>query len=306
MDSSSGTHLLAGPWGLPGSLDADVAHALEARDSATALAILRDNLPPQPEPRLLALMALLRFQDASEVMQTELMAACQEALGLLERAAEGGLPMDTVAPLREEVERVLSEETTRELLAERMTPERAEVAPLESVLEAASRLRASSPSRAAELFLVAARRDTPERAPLHRIDAGIALHEAGRTAEARPLLQTALRLDWRQPALWPERLHADWAATLLLEEAHAAGDAAAFDALWAQALALGRQIDNPFPANWLNQERLLALLLERHDGARAAQVATRVEGAREYLPRALAERVRQARTLAREQAGATR
>jgi tetratricopeptide (TPR) repeat protein len=301
--SPSSSHLLAGPWGLPGTLDADVARALEAEDFATALAILRDHLPPQPAPRLLVLMAFLRFQDALEVLQTELMAACQEALGLLERATEAGFPLEAVAPLREEVERVLSEETTRELVAERLTPERAEAAPLEVLLDAASRLRASDPARAAALFQVAARRDTPERAPVHRIDAGIALHEAGRHAEARPLLESALALDWRAPALWPERLHVDWAAALLLEQAHARGDSEAFDAVWAQALALGRVTERPFPANWLNQERLLALLLERRDGARAVQVATRIEASHEYVPRALAERVREARTLAREQAG---
>lgn len=298
--TASPTHLLAGPWGLPGTLDADVARALEAEDYATALAILKDHLPPQPAPKLLVLMAFLRFQDAQEVMQTELMAASQEALGLLERATEAGFPVAAAAPLREEVERVLSEETTRELAAERLTPERAEAAPLEVVLDAASRLRASEPARAAALFQVAARRDTPERAPLHRIDAGIALHEAGRRDEARPLLEPALALDWKAPALWPERLHADWAATLLLEQAHARGDAAGFDALWAQALALGRVTERPFPANWLNQERLLKLLLERRDGTRAAQVATRIEASHEYVPRALAEQVRQARALARE------
>jgi tetratricopeptide (TPR) repeat protein len=297
----SSPHLLAAPWGLPGALDAQLARALEAGDFATALALLQDNPPPQPAPKLLALQAFLRFQDALEVMQTELMPACQEALGLLERAAEAGLPMDAVAPLREEVERVLALETTRELVAERMTPERAEAAELQAVLEAASRLRASDPARAAALFLVAARRDTPERAPVHRLDAGIALHEAGRHAEARPLLETALTLDWRQPALWPERLHADWAATLLLEQAHASGDAASFEALWGRALAQGWLTEHPFPTNWLNQERLLALLLERRDGARAAHVATRIEASRDYVPRALAERVRQARTLAREQ-----
>jgi tetratricopeptide (TPR) repeat protein len=294
-------HLLAGPWGLPGALDEELARALEEGDTATALALLRDHLPPEPAPRLLALLALLRFQDALEVLRTELLPACQEALGLLERASEAGLPLEAVAPLREEVERVLSQETALELATERMTPERAEGAELEAVLDAASRLRASAPARAAELFLVASRRDVPERAPLHRLDAGIALHEAGRHAEARPLLEAALSLDWRAPALWPERLHVEWATTLLLEQAHAAGDPAAFDTLWARALALGRLTGHPFPTHWLNQERLLSLLLARRDGARAALVATRIEASRDYLPRALAEHVRQARTLAREQ-----
>jgi hypothetical protein len=301
--TTSAEHLLAGPWGLPGNLDAELARALEQEDYGTALLLLRDALPADPPPRLRVLLAFVRFQDALEVMVTELMPACQEALALLEQAAEGGLPLEAVAPLREEVERVLAEETVRELDAERMTAERAESAPLEAVLEAASRLRANAPAHAAELFLVAARRDTPERAPIHRADAAIALHQAGRTAEARPLLEATLALDWSTPTLYPESLHLDWAATLLLEQAHAAGDAAAFESTWARALAMGRQLQRPFPANWLNQERLLALLLTRGEGARAAHVATRIEASRGYLPRALAEQVAQARTLARQQSG---
>lgn len=301
--TTSAEHLLAGPWGLPGTLDAELARALEQEDYGTALALLRDSLPPEPSPRLLVLLAFVRFQDAHEVMVTELMPACQEALALLDKATEAGLPVDAVAPLREEVERVLAEETVSELSAERMTPERAEAAPLEEVLEAASRLRANHPARAAELFLVASRRDDPERAPIHRADAGIALHQAGRTTEARPLLEAALAQDWRTPALWQDSLHVDWAGTLLLEQAHAARDEQAFESFWAQALAQGRQLHRPFPANWLNQERLLALLLARGDGPRAAQVATRIEASRQYLPRALAAQVAEARTLARRQAG---
>jgi hypothetical protein len=301
--TTSAEHLLAGPWGLPGNLDAELARALEQEDYGTALALLRDALPENPSPRLRVLLAFVRFQDALEVMVTELMPACQEALALLEQAAEGGLPLEAVAPLREEVERVLAEETARELDAERMTDARAESAPLEAVLEAASRLRAPAPARAAELFLVAARRDTPERAPIHRADAAIALHQAGRTAEARPLLEATLGLDWTTPTLYPESLHLDWAATLLLEQAHAAGDTAAFESIWARALAVGRQLQRPFPANWLNQERLLTLLITREDGARAAHVATRIEARRGYLPRALAAQVTHARTLARQQSG---
>jgi hypothetical protein len=297
----SATHLLAGPWGLPGTLDAELTRALEQEDYATALALLRDVLPTEPPPRLLVLLAFVRFQDALEVMVTEKLPACQEALALLHRAAEAGLPLAEVAPLREEVERVLAEETVRELSAERMTPERAEASPLEEVLEAAGRLRASHPARAAELFLVAARRDDPTRAPIHRADAGIALHQAGRTAEARPLLEATLALDWRTPALWQDSVHVDWAATLLLEQAHAARDEQAFESFWAQAQAQGRQLRRPFPANWLNQERLLTLLLARGDGPRAVQVATRVEASRSYLPRALAAQVAEARTLARRQ-----
>ncbi|HYI02041.1 hypothetical protein [Hyalangium sp.] len=299
--TTSAEHLLAGPWGLPGGLDAELARALEQEDYGTALALLRDVLPAEPDPRLRVLLAFVRFQDALEVMVTELMPASQEALGLLEQAAEAGLPLDALTPLREEIEHVLAEETARELAAERLTAEHAESAPLEEVLEAASRLRPTHPARAAELFQVAARRDTPERAPIHRADAGIALHQAGRTAEAHPLLEATLALDWRTPVLSPESLHVDWAGTLLLEQAHATRDDAAFDAVWAQALAQGRQLQRPFPTNWLNQERLLSLLLARGEGARAAQVATRIEASRRYMPRALAAQVAEARTLARQQ-----
>ncbi|MDC0713021.1 hypothetical protein POL68_31455 [Stigmatella sp. ncwal1] len=297
----SSEHLLAGPWGLPGELDAALAQALEQESYGTALALLRDVLPDNPPPRLLVLLAFVRFQDAREVMVTELMPAAQEALTLLERACEAGMSLEAVAPLREEVERALSEETARELAAERMTPERAEQAPLEEVLEAASLLRAAHPARAAELFLVGARRDASGRAPIHRADAGIALYQAGRVQEAQPLLEATLALDWRTPELWPERLHVDWAATLLLERAHRAQDDAAFETLWVQAMALGRQLQRPFPSNWLNQERMLSLLLERKDGPRAALVALRLESNREYLPRALAAQVAEARTLARQQ-----
>ncbi|WP_225410352.1 serine/threonine-protein kinase [Stigmatella hybrida] len=299
--STSSEHLLAGPWGLPGELDSELARALEQQSYGTALALLRDALPDNPPPRLLVLLAFVRFQDALEVMVSELMPAAQEALALLERATEAGLPLEAVAPLREEVEHTLAEETARELAAERMTPERAAQAPLEEVLEAASALRASHPARAAELFLVAAERGEPVRAPLHRAEAGLALYQAGRVEEARPLLEATLAADWRPPELWRDRLQVDWAATLLLERAHRAQDTAAFEALWTQAQALGRQYQRPFPFSWLTQERLLTLLLERQDGPRAAQVALRLESNREYLPRVLAAKVAEARTLARRQ-----
>jgi hypothetical protein len=299
--STPSEHLLAGPWGLPGELDAELARALEQQHYATALALLRDALPDNPPPRLLVLLAFVRYQDALEVMVSELMPAAQEALALLERATEAGLPLESVAPLREEVEQTLAEETAHELAAERLTPERAAQAPLEEVLEAASRLRASQPARAAQLFLAAAERDEPARAPLHRSEAGLCLAQADLFEEARPLLEATLAADWRSPDLWRDRLQVDWAATLLLEHAHRTQDTAAFEALWAQAQALGRQYQRPFPFSWPTQERLLSLLLERQDGPRAAQVALRLESSREYLPRALAARVAEARTLARRQ-----
>ncbi|XXF77395.1 hypothetical protein P2318_30735 [Myxococcaceae bacterium GXIMD 01537] len=289
---------------IPGTLDPDLSRALEAQDYGTALAMLRDRLPPEPEPWQLILLAFLRYEDAF-ALETELVAASQEALGLMERAVEAGATEASVAPLRAMVESVLAAETLRELAAERMTPESARTVPLEEVLEAASRLRLAHPARAAELYLVAARRDIPERAPVHHVDAGAALHAAGRPEEARPLLLPALALDWRQPALWPERLAVDLAATLLLEQAHAAGDDASFEALWNRALALGRALEIPFPTQWPHQERLLELLLKRREGARAAHVATRIEDSREYVPRALTERVRAARALAREQAASS-
>ncbi len=90
--TTSAEHLLAGPWGLPGNLDAELARALEQEDYGTALALLRDALPEYPSPRLRVLLAFVRFQDALEVMVTELMPACQEALALLEQATEAGLP----------------------------------------------------------------------------------------------------------------------------------------------------------------------------------------------------------------------
>jgi hypothetical protein len=98
------------------------------------------------------------------------------------------------------------------------------------------------------------------------------------------------------------RLRTDWAASLLLEDALAAGDGERVARLWAEAQARGGKLGLPFPANWLNQERLLQRLLARGDGLRAAQVAGRIEASREYVPRALAERLREARGLARAQA----
>jgi hypothetical protein len=296
-------HLFAPPWGLPDDQDVALAHALEREDWATALLLLRDHLPtePAPPPRLLALQAFLRFQDALTVMQEELVPASQEALALLERAAEAGLPMDDVAPLREEVERALAAETAAELRAEALTPEAARAAPLEQVVDAAERLRPSRPAHAAALFLVAAGRDAAH-APLHRADAGVALHLAGERDQARPLLEEALAADWRSPALRPGRLRTDWAASLLIEDALAAGDGERVARLWAEAQARGAQLGLPFPANWLNQERLLQRLLARGDGLRAAQVATRIEAGREYVPRALAQKLREARGLARAQA----
>ena len=294
-------HFFAPPWGLPDEQDLALARVLEREDWATALLLLRDHLPAEPAPRLLALLAFLRFQDALTVMQEELVPASQEALALLERAAEGGLSLEQVAPLREEVEHALAAETAAELRAEALTPEAARTAPLEAVVDAAERLRNARPAQAAALFLVAAERD-PAHAPLHRADAGVALHLAGERAQARALLEEALQADWRSAALRPARLRTDWAASLLLEDALASDDRERVARLWAEAQARGAQLGLPFPANWLNQERLLQRLLARGDGVRATQVAGRIEAAREYVPRALAEKLREARGLARAQA----
>src|SRR3954463_8573500 len=99
-------HLLAGPWGLPDDLDDKLAEYLEAQDYGSAVTLLRDFVPGHSrDPRLLLLPAHARFQDAMEVMLDELLPATQEALKLIDLALEQGIPLDAVAPLREEVEK---------------------------------------------------------------------------------------------------------------------------------------------------------------------------------------------------------
>ena len=290
------SHLLAPPWGLLREGDAAVARFLAAEDFSSARLALEDHWPLEPGPRLRVLAAFVRFQEALELGPAERIAACQAALAGLEAAAEAGLALDAVLPLRESVERVLAEETARELAAEWI---KTESATLPELLDAAERLAGSDPKRAADLLLLAAERDHAALAPLHRMNAGrLLLQEAGEAARARPLLLPALSLDWHTPERWEARLFAEGAVTALLEEARGAE----FEKLWGEAVALGESLELPFPTGWENQDRLLALLLSREMGVRAAWVASRIEASREYLPRALTERIRAARALARGQA----
>jgi hypothetical protein len=286
--------LLAPPWGLPGEGDARLLGYLRDDDWAAAETLLRARLDePSPRPVWLVLLAYARFRDASEVMVDELPQACRECLAWLDRAAESGAPMDSVAPLRDAVERALDDVSREELrLTSRLGPEDdATALPVEDLEAAAFALAHAAPARAARLFAQLAQRTEGPRSVVARARSALCLVEAGRRDEAQPLLADAFAQDWTQPGLASERLVLESVATALLEAA--SGDD--FVALWRLAEARGQALRFPFPSAWPNQERLLRRCLAVGDGPKARALAERIEDERPEVSPALAGLLCQAR-----------
>jgi tetratricopeptide (TPR) repeat protein len=278
-------HFLAPPWNLPGALDAKLKGFLEDEAFDDAVTLLRDVVTPQTrEPTWLLLLAYARFRDATEVMFDEQLPASQEALALIDRALALDAPLESVAPLKEAVERALDDASRAELaLFARVGEAPGDDVPLADVIEAAFHHRAARPQLAASLFLLAATRvpDAPGRL-LMRTHAALALRDAGRHQEARPLLAEALAADWSQPPFNEERALAESAATAALLDT----DGGAFHELWQLAQARGQQSKLPFPSVRPNQEALLTRCLAQGDWGRA-----------QALARAIAERPQVSRAL---------
>lgn len=300
------SHVLAPPFGLPGELDATLLEALRDERWGDAVTLLRDHAD-QADPaagRRLLLLAYARFRDADEVMLDERLAASQEALRLIERAGELGVDLAEVAPLRDEVERTLDEESRAELAVLSRLPESGDFAglPLALLLDAGHRLWSRAPARAAECFAAAARLDEAAPGPgepsardarrlANRVREGLCRAAAGQHERARPLLEAALGADWSAAPLRGERHLAEAAATALLSQARGAD----FTALWNLADALGRAHGLAFPSVWPNQEALLERCVELREWPRARALAERIEASREVLPRRLAARLQQVR-----------
>jgi hypothetical protein len=294
MTSRATQSLLNPPWDLPGEADARLLAYLRDDDWASAQTLLRDAVAmAEPKASWLALLAYVRFRDASEVMVDELPEACREGLALLDRAAEQGAPMEGLMPLREAMERALDDVSREELrLTAQLGKEDDAAALSDEDLEAcAFLLWRWAPSRAAGLFAQLAARATGMKALVARARGALCLVEAGRRDEAQPLLEAAFAQDWTQPGLSGERLVLESVETALLEGA--TGDD--FTALWRLAEARGQALKFPFPSAWPNQERLLKRCLGLGDGPRARAVAQRIEDGRHELSRALTDLVRQAR-----------
>jgi len=294
MTSSAMQSVLNPPWGLPGEGDARLLGYLRDDDWASAQTLLRDAVDaPEAKAVWLLLLAYARFRDATEVMVDELPEACRECLAWLDRAAALGAPMAGVAPLRDAVERALDDVSREELrLTGKLGPGDDAAALSDDELEAcAFVLWRGAPARAAHLFEQLAARRTGPKAVVARARGALCLVEAGRRAEAQPLLEAAFAQDWTQAGLSSERLVLESVETALLEGAE--GDD--FTALWRLAEARGQALDFPFPTAWPNQERLLRRCLAVGDGPKARAVAQRIEDARHELSRALTDAISQAR-----------
>jgi hypothetical protein len=296
MTSRATQSLLNPPWGLPGEADARLLEYLRDDDWASAQTLLRDAVAEgAPKASWLALLAYVRFRDASEVMVDELPEACREGLALLDRAGELGAPMEGLVPLRDALERALDDVTREEVrLTGQLGKDDDAAALSDEDLEAcAFLLWRSAPVRAAGLFAQLAARASGTKALVARARGALCLVEAGRRDEAQPLLEAAFAQDWTQPGLSTERLVLESVETALLEGA--TGDD--FTALWRLAEVRGQALKFPFPSAWPNQERLLKRCLGLGDGPRARVVAQRIEDGRHELSRALTDAIRQARSV---------
>lgn len=286
--------LLAPPWGLPGEGDARLLGYLRDDDWASALTLLRDAVAvPAPKPVWLVLLAYVRFRDATDVMVDELPEACRESLALLDRAAESGAPVASVAPLRDAVERALDDVSREEVRLTSQLGAGDDAAALsdEDLEATAFLLWRQAPARAAHLFTQLAARSSGAKAVVARARSALCLTEAGRRDDAQPLLEAVFAQDWTQPGLSGERLVLESVETALLEGA--SGDD--FTALWKLAEARGEALRFPFPSAWPNQEKLLARCLALGDGPKARAVAQRIEDGRLELSHALTAAISQAR-----------
>lgn len=302
-------HFLAGPWGLPGDLDDKLAEFLGGEDYGAAVTLLRDYVPSRTsDPRLILILAHARFQDALEVMQDELLPASQEALRLIDHAIELGAPAAVVAPFREEVERVLAEQTAAELKLLAAIPEDGNYAVMElkTLLEAAYLLWDREPARAARMFDAAAEKEAKAKAKgasapgpwfNERLRAGLCAFEAGEVERARPVLEEALTFDWQAAGIWQDRRMTETAFARLLELRARAHDLPGFAALWEQARRRSEELGFSFPSMHADQERLLDICLQLGDAERAQALAAHIEAARDPIPRLLRDKLRRARAL---------
>ena len=297
-----GAHFLAAPWGLPRGLDDRLAEYLRKEHHGSAVTLLRDALDEVGRrPALLALLAYARYRDAMEVMLEEQLSASSEALTLIDEALALGAPAAELAPLRQEVEDTLAEQTAAELRTFAALPEGDEtLAPLEVLDDAAHRLwDAGEHTRAANLFLAASRREEGVAAGLSRVRAGLCLADAGEREQAQPLLEEALAIDWSAPPARASRALLEGAETAMLRFAADAGNRAAFEAGFEEAVQRGRSLKRAFPSVWTHQAPLLTAALELGALECAVEISRRIEEGREQLPRALEQQIHTARERAR-------
>jgi hypothetical protein len=136
---------------------------------------------------------------------------------------------------------------------------------------------------AAMLFLAAARVEAEEartRGPWARPDssllyaarAAFCLWEGGRTEDARPMLETVARLDFKALRMWGDRRDASTAFTYLLLESAAAGERSRFGELWREATDRCRSIDVVFPYARPQKRMLIAACIEMGHVAGVRQI----------------------------------
>lgn len=300
---SSGSHVLAPPFGLPAAQEERLLGYLTDEDWGQALTLLREVVDAQTKNgKLLVLLAHCRYRDALETMVDQRMAACQEALALLERAHEAGIEVASVFAFREEVEATLAQETAHELnVLAKLPAEGAPLlgVPLEVLEEGAYLLWESQPLRAAHLFVEASKRvqeasgveSAQTQALFFRVQAGLCFSRAG-SPHARAFLDEALTVDLKTKGLETFRAALESAAVALLKQLSGPD----FRKAWAVAEDRGAALGLPFPSVWPNQEELLTRCIALGEQALALKLVGRIEETRQELPRALAEVLRAVRS----------
>jgi hypothetical protein len=286
-------HFLAPPFDLPGGRDDRLVKYLEDDDWAPAITLLRDVVSPQTTAwKWLVLLAYVRFRDAADVMQDELVEASREALQLLSRAMEQGAPHDQIAPFMEAVERALDELSRHEeaLLAKLGPGDDPQALTHDELENVAFLVERSNPVRAAKLFTALAKRDGPT-AVASEARAALAIARSGAFEHAKPALEEVLKKDWTKGPLKNERLALEAVETTLLE--HATGED--FKSLWNLAEGRGTALNFPFPSVWPHQERLFDRCVVLNDLPRARALAKRIEEEREELSDDLLQKLRSVR-----------
>lgn len=285
-------HFLAPPFDLPGGRDQRLVKYLEDDDWASAITLLRDVVTPRTtEWKWLVLLAYVRFRDAADVMQDELVDAAREALQLLDRAMDHGAPHEQISPFKEAVERALDElSRSEEQLLAKLGPQDDPQALTNDELEnVCFLLERSNPARAAKLFGELAKRGGPTAVAA---EARAALAAArGDFERAKPALEAVLKKDWARGPLRNERLALEAVETTLLE--HASGEE--FKRLWALAEERGTALQFQFPSAWPHQERLFNRCVVLNELPRARALARRIEEEREELSDDLLQRLRSVR-----------
>ena len=97
----------------------------------------------------------------------------------------------------------------------------------------------------------------PDLSFLYAIRSAVCLWDAGRHADARPVMEQALTFDWVAARTYADRHVTEWAFARLLVECAAHQDRGAFVALWERATLRGQQLAYPFPSIIPNQKKLL-------------------------------------------------